>query len=73
MTNAEAIAKRFHLAYEQLAPQHGYTTREKSRVPWEQVPDNNRALMVATVADLLEKGIISPGPQCPSINFDTQG
>jgi hypothetical protein len=55
---AEAIAKAFHEAYEQLAPSYSYKTREASAVPWEQVPDNNRRLMIAVVAELLERGVI---------------
>lgn len=47
----EQIARRFHEAYERLAPEHGYKTRDATAVPWDQVPDNNRALMIATVAD----------------------
>ena len=45
----EAIARRFHEAYERLAPSFGYETRRESAVPWEEVPENNRRLMVATV------------------------
>lgn len=46
----EAVARAFHETYERLAPEHGYETRKASAVPWEQVPANNRALMV-DVAD----------------------
>lgn len=59
MTNAELIARSFHEAYEELAPEHGYETREASRKPWEDVPEQNRGLMVAVVARLLERGIIT--------------
>lgn len=55
---AEAIAREFHGAYERLAPNHGYETRVESAVPWEQVPDNNRALMTAVAQELLDRGII---------------
>ena len=48
----EAIARAFHEAYERLAPQFGYRTREASAVPWEDVPQANRDLMVATVASV---------------------
>jgi hypothetical protein len=51
--DAEALARRFHEAYERLAPAFGYQTREASAKPWEQVPDNNRALMTAVCAELL--------------------
>jgi tryptophan 2,3-dioxygenase len=56
--DAEAVAKAFHETYERLAPQHQYETRRASAVPWEQVPANNRRLMVAVVADLIERGVI---------------
>jgi hypothetical protein len=46
------VAKAFHEAYERLAPEYGYETRKASAVPWEQVPENNRSLMVAVVRDI---------------------
>jgi hypothetical protein len=52
-TDAEALAQRFHEAYERLAPQYGYETREGSSVPWEHVPIANRDLMIATCAEVL--------------------
>jgi hypothetical protein len=52
-TDAETLAQRFHEAYERLAPQYGYETREGSSVPWEHVPIENRALMIATCAEVL--------------------
>jgi hypothetical protein len=54
----EGIARAFHEAYEELAPEFGYRTREASAVPWEKVPNGNKALMMATVARLLERGVI---------------
>jgi hypothetical protein len=54
----EPIARRFHENYERLAPSFGYETREASAVPWEMVPEQNRGLMVATVAALLDEGSI---------------
>lgn len=56
---AEAVAKAFHEAYEQLAPSHGYETREASAKPWEDVPDQNKGLMVAVVRELLDAGVIA--------------
>ena len=52
------IAKAFHEAYESLAPDYGYKTREASAVPWEDVPEQNRRLMLATVERLLQDGVI---------------
>ncbi len=59
MTNSEKIAKAFHESYERLAPEHSYETRKASAKPWDEVPENNRKLMVAVVEDLLDRGIIS--------------
>jgi hypothetical protein len=47
------IARLFHEAYERLAPQFGYETRRQSAVPWDEVPENNRRLMIATVSEVL--------------------
>lgn len=58
---ADVVAAAFHAAYEDLAPQHGYETREASRKPWGDVPENNRALMRAVVLQLWDHGIITPG------------
>lgn len=55
---AELIAQAFHETYEKLAPDFGYKTREASAVPWEDVPENNRNLMVATTRSLLATGMI---------------
>lgn len=53
---AEQLAQKFHETYERLAPQHGYKTREDSAVPWENVPQKNKMLMIAVceviIADL---------------------
>lgn len=50
---AEVIAKLFHETYERLAPEHGYETRESSAVPWSEVPEPNRRLMIATCREVL--------------------
>ena len=50
----EELAQLFHETYEQLAPDFGYETRRKSAVPWEQVPEANKRLMIATAAVVLE-------------------
>lgn len=55
------VAKAFHETYERLAPQYGYKTREESAVPWEEVPEQNKLLMVGVVADLIDKGVIQLG------------
>lgn len=55
----EEIAQAFHETYERLAGEFNYTTRKASAVPWADVPENNKNLMVAVVAELLDKGTIS--------------
>lgn len=55
----EVIAQAFHEAYEELAPRFNYETREESAVEWDDVPVDNRDLMIATVTKLLEDGVIS--------------
>jgi hypothetical protein len=50
---AEQLAQRFHEHYERLAPEHGYKTRRASAVPWDDVPEPNRSLMVAVAAAVL--------------------
>lgn len=50
----EELAQRFHEAYERLAPDFGYSTREASRKPWAEVPEQNRKLMIAVCAELLQ-------------------
>ncbi|MGW4639574.1 hypothetical protein ACWEN6_13650 [Sphaerisporangium sp. NPDC004334] len=55
---AELVARAFHESYERLAPSFGYATREASAVPWEDVPERNKRLMVAVAAELLDQGAI---------------
>ena len=54
MSNEEQLARAFHEAYEELAPNYGYKTRDTSAVPWDDVPDNNKQLMIATSKRVLE-------------------
>jgi hypothetical protein len=51
---AEQVAKAFHDAYEQLAPKHGYKTRDETAVPWADVPEKNKALMIETAGIVLD-------------------
>lgn len=48
----EDLARSFHEAYERLAPDHGYSTREESRLPWADVPEPNRSLMIAVCEEI---------------------
>jgi hypothetical protein len=50
---SERVAQAFHEAYERLAPQFGYETRRESAVPWSEVPDANKRLMVAVSGEVL--------------------
>lgn len=56
------VARSFHEVYEELAPTHGWKTQERSQVPWNDVPEGNRKLMVATVDRLIDDGVIELGP-----------
>lgn len=51
----EALARFFHEEYERLAPEHGYETRKESAVPWVEVPEPNRKLMVAVADSVLQR------------------
>ena len=51
-SRAEILASRFHEAYERLAPAFGYKTRDASAVPWNEVPEGNRRLMIAVCKEL---------------------
>lgn len=53
--SAEDLARRFHQIYERLAPEYGYKTRDESAVAWEDVPDKNKTLMIATCKALLQE------------------
>lgn len=50
----DKLARLFHETYEELAPDFGYETRPDSAVRWESVPENNRLLMIATAAVVLD-------------------
>lgn len=61
----ERIAARFHEVYELLAPDHGYETRSASAVPWADVPEPNRSLMIAVGEFLYRERTLLPGPNLP--------
>jgi len=54
MIDAEALARMFHETYERLAPSFGYETRKDSAVPWEDVPEKNKKLMIAVAGEILK-------------------
>jgi hypothetical protein len=60
VVEATRLAQAFHESYERLAPEFGYQTRAESAVPWAEVPEANRQLMIASaqavLADLRDAG-----------------
>ena len=63
----EYVARCFHSHYERLAPDFRYATRAESAVPWAQVPEANRNLMIAVaghvlrdIQDVLGRAAVSP-------------
>lgn len=52
---AENLAQRFHEIYEELAPAFNYKTRKASAVPWSDVPQNNKQLMIAVCQRVLDE------------------
>jgi hypothetical protein len=59
--NTVNIARAFHDAYEEAAAARGWATQERSRVPFDQLPPENRETMLVTVGSLLTRGVIKPG------------
>lgn len=55
----EVIARKFHEVYEDLAPSFGWTSQ--SPVTWEKLPEANKQLMLAVVAELLSQGVLARG------------
>ena len=51
--NPEALAKKFHETYELLAPNYGYETRKESAKPWDEVPEQNKRLMIAVCGQII--------------------
>lgn len=61
MTEAEFIAREFHRIYTHLAPAFGWRVHRDTRDSWEELPDRNRKLMIATAGRLIADGTIIPG------------
>jgi hypothetical protein len=57
LLDAETLARRFHDMYEKKAPHYGCETRRESRTDWENVPINNKKLMIDVCYQLLKEGI----------------
>lgn len=61
LVGAEYIARRFHELCEELVPSCGPEIQERPQVRWEDVPPQDKQLMVAAVSRLLEDGTIIGG------------
>lgn len=49
----ESLAEKFHTLYEAFAPEYSYETREDSAVPWADVPEQNKKLMIRVCRTIL--------------------
>jgi hypothetical protein len=49
----EQLAELFHSTYERLAPAFGWRTKKGCNVPFIQLPQRNKALMIATCQTVL--------------------
>jgi len=59
--DASEMARVFHETYEGLAPIYGYKTRDASAVPWVDVPEKNKQLMIATCQAVIGHFYIAEG------------
>lgn len=53
--DVEHLCEVLHDAYEEAAVQEGWATQERSRKPWDEVPEENKATMRAAVSALLRE------------------
>ena len=53
--DGEQLARSFHELYEALAPEFGYKTRRESAVHWDDIPANNKTLMIAVASRIADK------------------
>ena len=65
MTSHE-LAVLFHSTYERLAPAFGWRTKKGCNVPFDRLPERNKALMIATCQTVLnalqEQGAVPVQP-----------
>lgn len=54
MIDIEKACEVMHDAYEKAAVEAGWETQQRSRVPWADVPEANKATMRAAVTALVE-------------------
>ena len=62
VNDAETLAEMFHETYERRAGEFGYKTREASAVPWRDVPENNKRLMIAVCGELIARKALTQPP-----------
>lgn len=63
IVDPEDLARLFHEAYERLAPEYGYKTREETAVSWSDVPDANKNLMIAVCKEILDTHVVLVYPE----------
>ena len=68
---AEGLAKIFHSTYERLAPQYGHTTNRATAVPWDQMPEKQKQLMLAVCTEVLRQ--IDRYSKCPDCGRPAHG
>jgi hypothetical protein len=61
----DRIAFAFHWEYERAARREGWETQQTTQVAWDDLPEENRLTMLATVRALLDLGVITPGEKIP--------
>jgi hypothetical protein len=59
----ESLAQAFHEHYEALASSFQYRTRERSAVPWPDVPSDNKGLMIATAEAIIDRLAVASRPR----------
>lgn len=65
MPDPESVARLFHETYERLAPQFNYETRRATARPWDEVPEDNRRLMIAVANEVLSM-LFPPQTETPA-------
>lgn len=53
LVTPEELARYFHDEYERMAPAFNYETRRETAVPWDNLLDSNKRLMMAVATSVL--------------------
>lgn len=56
LAQAHKLVREFHAVYERLAPEYHFNS--KRVISWEEIPKQEKLLLVGIFADMLDKGII---------------